>query len=68
MGLALVKKNVEIYGGKISVDSDLGLGSAFHFTWPSSEFPEDADAANIDNNESEKPCNDKGDQQCLTSC
>ncbi|MBP9838355.1 MAG: PAS domain-containing protein [Proteobacteria bacterium] len=34
MGLALVKKTIETYGGKIRVESNLGEGSSFIFTWP----------------------------------
>lgn len=34
IGLAIVKKIVEIEGGTINLDSSLGLGSSFHFTWP----------------------------------
>jgi len=34
MGLALVKKYVELYGGKVSLESEEGKGSAFRFTWP----------------------------------
>ncbi len=34
LGLALSKKLVEIHGGKISVDSSLGVGSIFTFTVP----------------------------------
>jgi signal transduction histidine kinase len=34
MGLAIVKKTVESYGGKIHVDSPNGRGSRFRFTWP----------------------------------
>ena len=33
MGLALIKKIVENYGGKITVESE-GRGTCFHFTWP----------------------------------
>jgi PAS domain S-box-containing protein len=34
MGLAIVKKTVESMGGTICVDSDIGQGAAFRFTWP----------------------------------
>jgi signal transduction histidine kinase len=34
MGLAIVKKLVESYGGEIRVDSALGKGATFCFTWP----------------------------------
>lgn len=34
MGLALVKKNVEGWGGQISVKSEIGKGSTFTFTIP----------------------------------
>lgn len=36
VGLALVKKIVEAEGGRVRVDSDLGRGAAFRFTWPKS--------------------------------
>ncbi|MEM7040100.1 MAG: ATP-binding protein, partial [Bacteroidota bacterium] len=35
IGLAIVKKIVEAVGGKISLDSDVGQGATFTFTWPS---------------------------------
>jgi len=34
MGLALVKKIVEAYGGHTSIDSDGIRGCAIRFTWP----------------------------------
>lgn len=34
VGLALVKKTLESYGGQIRVDSIRGSGTTFHFTWP----------------------------------
>lgn len=34
MGLALVKKQVENLGGSVSLDSTLGDGARFTFTWP----------------------------------
>jgi len=34
MGLALAKKAVEIAGGTIAVESCVGTGTTFHFTWP----------------------------------
>jgi signal transduction histidine kinase/CheY-like chemotaxis protein len=34
IGLSIVKKIVEAQGGKVTVESDLGKGSTFRFTWP----------------------------------
>ena len=34
MGLAMVRKNIEVYGGTFSLDSVEGQGSVFRFTWP----------------------------------
>lgn len=34
IGLAIVKKIIEKQGGKIWVDSTIGKGTTFHFTWP----------------------------------
>jgi len=44
MGLALVRKQVELYGGEIVVHSDGGRGAAFEFTWP-----DDADMKGLRN-------------------
>jgi PAS domain S-box-containing protein len=34
IGLAIVKKIIEAEGGKIWLESQLDLGTTFHFTWP----------------------------------
>lgn len=34
VGLTIVKKIVERYGGHVWVESELGQGATFHFTWP----------------------------------
>jgi signal transduction histidine kinase len=38
VGLSIVKKIVETEGGTIQVDSQLGSGATFRFTWPKSPF------------------------------
>ncbi|RIK43978.1 MAG: hypothetical protein DCC55_03865 [Chloroflexi bacterium] len=39
MGLPIVKRIVEAYGGTIWLESDLGRGAMFHFTWPNASPP-----------------------------
>ncbi|SMD36001.1 PAS domain S-box-containing protein [Reichenbachiella faecimaris] len=34
VGLAIVKKSVELYGGEVWLDSDIDLGTTFYFTLP----------------------------------
>lgn len=34
MGLAMVRKNVEVFGGVVHLESTEGQGSIFRFTWP----------------------------------
>lgn len=34
MGLAMVQKNVEVFGGTLELESAEGKGSTFRFTWP----------------------------------
>ncbi len=39
LGLSIVKGLVQVHGGEIKVDSDLGVGTAFSFTIPRREYP-----------------------------
>jgi len=34
MGLAMVRKNLEVFGGTLQLESAIGEGSTFRFTWP----------------------------------
>jgi signal transduction histidine kinase len=34
MGLAIVRKNIEVFGGTLNLESGEGRGSTFRFTWP----------------------------------
>jgi signal transduction histidine kinase len=34
MGLAIVRKNIEVFGGTLKLESSSGRGSTFRFTWP----------------------------------
>ena len=37
MGLALARKNVEVFGGTMKLESSEGKGSVFRFTWPKNQ-------------------------------
>lgn len=45
MGLAIVKKQIEIRGGRIRVDSEVGKGATFSFTWPKLMTTKDSNSA-----------------------
>jgi signal transduction histidine kinase len=44
MGLAMVRKNVEVFGGTLTLESSEGNGSIFRFTWPKRQQPGGQDA------------------------
>jgi two-component system, LuxR family, sensor kinase FixL len=37
MGLAMVRKNIEVFGGTIKIESSEGGGSVFRFSWPKTQ-------------------------------
>jgi hypothetical protein len=44
MGLAMVRKNIDVYGGTLRLDSVEGQGSTFRFTWPKDQRARGNDA------------------------
>jgi signal transduction histidine kinase len=52
MGLAIVKKQVECFGGSVTLHSEINVGSRFSFTWPT------------DNRQSTKIDGDVGVNEC----
>jgi signal transduction histidine kinase len=44
MGLALVRKNIEVFGGTLDLESSEGHGSTFRFTWPKQQQSKGEDA------------------------
>jgi signal transduction histidine kinase len=38
MGLAMVRKHVDVAGGVLTLESDVGEGSTFSFTWPKQDI------------------------------
>lgn len=38
MGLAIVRKHIELLGGTITLDSAEGEGCTFSFTWPKDQI------------------------------
>lgn len=50
MGLAIIRKHIELFGGKISVDSTAGQGCTFSFTWPKKQNIQPKEVPNGRNN------------------
>jgi signal transduction histidine kinase len=42
MGLAMVRKHVDCAGGELSLESAVGHGSTFGFTWPKQDIKRQA--------------------------
>jgi signal transduction histidine kinase len=42
MGLAMVRKNVDVFGGRIQLESAEAKGSIFRFTWPKQQCRKEA--------------------------
>jgi signal transduction histidine kinase len=38
MGLAMVRKHVDVVGGELRLESAVGRGSTFSFTWPKQQM------------------------------
>ncbi len=49
MGLAMVRKNIEVFGGTLALESSVGQGSTFRFTWPKTQQMKDKTDDDIGN-------------------
>jgi signal transduction histidine kinase len=43
MGLAMVRKNIEVFGGALTLESSAGRGSTFRFIWPKQQKNRETD-------------------------